>query len=285
MTRREAAYNRKVQSLIDGVGKLDDAAVGRSMALLEAARKDIAARIAVTEWQAYNLPQLKDAVGNAMQGFALQYQALLDAAGGNAWNAGIDMIDWPLHYAGIRVVAPEISRTALEIIQGYSADLVSGLSADAVKLINSELVQGILGQKTPWQVMQGIGASLDDKGVFKSLASRAEAIARTELARINSAAREARLEAVIAAHPERKWLKKWISSGKFRPRINHLALNGKIVPVKDNFPGGLPYPHAPGLPASEVVNCGCTHVLTLEGWEKLDKKWKEELYNARAIWD
>ncbi|MHC1726506.1 MAG: phage minor head protein [Syntrophobacteraceae bacterium] len=285
MTRREAAYNRKVQQLIDSVGKLDDEAVARCFALLEAARKEIAARIAVTEWQAYSLPQLKDAVSMAMQGFALQYKDLLDKAGSNAWNAGLDLIDWPLHYAGIRVAAPEISRTALEIIQGYSADLVSGLTADAIKSINIELAQGILGQKTTWQVMQGIGANLDDKSVFKNIATRAEAIARTELARINSAAREARLEAVVASDPKRAWQKKWISSGKFRPRINHLALNGKIVPVKDNFPGGLPYPHAPGLPAGEVVNCGCTHVLTLSGWEKMDKKWKEELYSARAIYD
>lgn len=285
MTKREAAFNRKLQELIEGVERLDGAAVRRTLALLEMARKEVGSRIAATEWQAHAIPQLKNGIEQAISGFAMQYRDLLNSSEGNAWNAGIDLIDWPLHYAGFRIVAPEISRTALEILQGYSADLVTGLSADGIKAINSELVQGILGQKTPFEVMKAIGRDLDDPGVFKSLSARAEAITRTELARINSAAREARIAAIVEAYPEVDWRKKWISSGKLKPRLHHLALNGKTVPVRENFPGGFPYPHAPGLPASEVVHCGCTHVLTRSDWESMPKDWESELYNARAIWD
>lgn len=257
MTRRERAYNRKLQGLIDKVGKLEDREVGKALKILEDARKNIAASVAQTEWQVYAIPQHKEAVERAIEGFRQRYLAGQKEALSNSWNAGIDMVDSPLQYVGIRIAAPEISMTALEIAQGYSADLIKGLSADVLKKVNGEITLGIMGGKQPYDVMQAVGRNLTDKGIFKSIGHRAETITRTEMARVNSSSREARIQGTVGnTEPEMKWEKKWISSSKARPRAHHAGLDGVRIGIDEDFLGYIPYPHAPGLSAEEVVNCG-----------------------------
>ena len=274
MTEEEKAYNKMLAELTAKVGKLTDTEVARVLDILGQALKDIDQMVATTEWQAYQIPQFKESVERAISAFAQQYQAGADEALKTMWLTGIEAVDVPLQTVGISVLTSEINRSALEIMQGYSADLIKNLSADAIKRINSEITLGILGEKTPWEVMQSIGRGLGDKGIMPSIAHRAETITRTEMARVHSAAREARIRAVVDStdgEPVR-WMKKWISSGKANPRPHHAALNGKMVDVDKKFPGGIPYPHAPGLPAKEVINCGCTHVLTRADWEDFSKE-------------
>lgn len=256
MTPRERAYNKKLKELTGKVNKLEDREVKKVLGILGNARVQVASAVASTEWEIYFIPQLKESVGRAVDGFRQRYLREQTEALGNMWNAGIDAVDGPLHHVGIGRLAPEISRSALEVMQGYSADLIEGLSADALKKINNEITLGIMGQKTPFEVMTAIGKNLKDKSVFVGIGNRAEAITRTEMARVHSAAREGRMGATVAANPEEEWAKKWISSGKANPRGTHAALDGVVVDADENFPGGIPYPHAPGLPASEVVNCG-----------------------------
>ena len=257
MTKRERAYAKKMQGLIDKVGKLEDREVKKVFGLLEEARKTVAASVASTEWELYYIPQHKEAVERAIEAFRQQYLAGQREALGNAWNAGIDVVDSPLQFVGIRLAAPEISRSALEILQGYSADLIKGLTSDALKKVNNEITLGIMGEKAPFEVMQAVGRSLKEKGVFKSIGHRAEAITRTEMARVHSGAREARIRNVVGnTDPDMKWEKKWLSSGKAEPRAHHAGLNGAVIEVDEKFLGYIDYPHAPGLSAAEVVNCG-----------------------------
>lgn len=258
MTKKERAYETKINELIGKVGKLEDREVAKVLGILEQARTEIAARIASTEWQAYYIPQLRDSVDRTIETFRQRYQAEQSGTLGNMWNAGIDMVDSPLQFVGFALAAPEISRTALEIAQGYSADLIGGLSKDMLQKINGHIISGIMGQKTPFEVMKEIGADPDftDKSTFSTIAHRAEAITRTEMAKVNSFAREARMEGTVTNNPDLPWKKKWISSGKARPREHHAKLNGVMIDVDQKFLGYIPYPHAPGLPAAEVVNCG-----------------------------
>jgi len=278
MTRREQAYNRKVQELIDRAGHLRQQEVKRARALLETARKEIATAVADTEWQAHRLHELTNAVEQAFEGFKQRYDSDLSAALANSFEAGIDMVDMPLAAAGIKIAAAELSLTELEIMQGYSTSLVKGLSADAVKKINSELTLGLLGRKTPFEVMTAIGRNLDDKSVMSSISARAQTITRTEMARVHSASREARIQALAEGQtdPPVEWKKKWISSSRLHPRLNHAMLDGVMVGIEEDFPGGIPYPHAPGLPAAEVINCGCTHVAAAD-WDKIAEDYGRQI--------
>ena len=285
MTSREQAYLRKVEQLLERVGHLREAEVGRVLAILEQARAQVAVAVTSTDWKAHYLPQKREAVARAIEAFSQRYRVEQDRALGNAWNAGYDMVDSPLNYADlVHSALPELSRTALEIAQGYSADLIHGLAGDALKRINSEITLGVMGDKSLAEVMQAIGHRLDSPGVFGTVANRAEAITRTEFGRVNSLARQARIHDVVRANPG-VWLKQWLHSGKPHPRPRHLVLDRKAVPLDEDFPGGIPYPHAPGLPAAEVVNCGCSHVLTRLDWDDLPQDWDPRPYQDRAIYD
>lgn len=259
MTNREKAFQKKLDGILNKVGKLQEAEVKKVLGILEATRKEIASRIAETDWEKHWLPEMKEATRRAMDGFRQRYASELKDADLNMWNAGYDIVDGPLAVAGITAAMPEIPRTTLEVLQGYSADLVTGLSEDALKKINTELTLGITGGKTPFQVMQAIGRNLEEKSVFSSIASRSETITRTEMARVHSMAAKARREQATEAGLPVRLQKKWLASGKPTGRPDHQAADGQVVDEDEPFIVGgeeIPYPHAPGLPAKEVVNCG-----------------------------
>ena len=90
-------------------------------------------------------------------------------------------------------------------------------------------------------------------------------IARTERgSAINAGRYEAWMQAADRAGlPYAAIWKEWRhSSRQMEPRLSHIAANGdRVQGLETPFNiGGIlaQYPHHPGLPASEVVNCGCT---------------------------
>jgi Phage Mu protein F like protein len=249
-------FKRKVDQLIANYGKFEDAKATEMMRILEQVRQNVASAVASTEWDMYHIPQLKEAVNRAIEGLKQRFNADQKTTLRETWDMGVNAIDSPLQYVGVNLALPSLSMAALDILQGYSADLISGLSADALKNINSAITMGVMGGQSVSNVMKTVGRNLDDPSIFKTIAGRAEAITRTEMGHVHAAARQARAEQTVEANPETAWDKQWISSGKAHPRPHHAALDGVTIPVDDLFLGYIPYPHAPGLPASEVVNCG-----------------------------
>lgn len=88
--------------------------------------------------------------------------------------------------------------------------------------------------------------------------TRALTIARTE---------------TVGALNEGRWLgatqdgvmqaKRWLSQRDARVRDSHEAAEAAgWLAMPDRFPNGLLYPHEPGAPAAEVVNCRCTLLYT-----------------------
>jgi hypothetical protein len=84
--------------------------------------------------------------------------------------------------------------------------------------------------------------------------ARATTIARTEtVGALNEAAwLKARNNGVFRA-------KQWVSQRDGRVRDSHRAAEGDgWIPIDQTYSNGLQYPHAPGSPAAEVINCRCT---------------------------
>ena len=52
--------------------------------------------------------------------------------------------------------------------------------------------------------------------------------------------------------------KQWFHSGHENAREDHLAADGEVVPIEDQFSTGLMYPGDPAGDAEDVINCGCT---------------------------
>lgn len=85
-------------------------------------------------------------------------------------------------------------------------------------------------------------------------ATRARTIARTESV---GALNEGAWEAAQTAGAMRS--KRWLSQADGRVRDSHVdAANEGWVAIDAVFPNGLRYPHEPGAPAAEVIQCRCT---------------------------
>jgi len=237
-------------------------AVARVRELLERTRADVSARVIGTEWDEWRAAKLRGEIERSLRGFAEGFSGTMAGELERAWAAGGSMVDATLSAQGFSGVGPVLDRTMLGVLQGYSAQLIKGLASDAVARIDRILQQGVSGVKTPYDAIREIGRNLDEKGFFRSIFGRAEAIARTEMARVHAAARQARMAGVVERNPHRRFWKRWLHSGFGKPpRVNHMASHGETVAYGDWFSNGIPYPHAPGLPAREVVRCRCTHVL------------------------
>lgn len=271
---RQAAYDAKLADLTGKAQDYVESQVTGVLDLLRAAQKDVLSAVAGTDWDTYHNAERKKAIEEAIKTFEAKAKDFVSESQRELIDAGIDIIDEPMAAAGVDVKTklPAFPPENLNIMVEYSADLITNVSDDAITKINGVISRAITGGLTLQEAIDQIGRNLDSPGVFRSIANRAEFIARTEMARVNNAARQARANQLSGMFPELNPQKKWIHSGKPKKtrRRNHYKVDGEIVPVDEKFSNGIDYPHAPGLPAKEVVNCGCTHVLVMD-WDAAGK--------------
>lgn len=88
---------------------------------------------------------------------------------------------------------------------------------------------------------------------------RGETIARTEmLTALAESQREAYEQAIASGAVNRQDIRKiWRATRDNRTRDSHRHVDSESVGMDERFSNGLLYPHEPGAPASEVVNCRC----------------------------
>lgn len=88
---------------------------------------------------------------------------------------------------------------------------------------------------------------------------RGETIARTEmLTALAEGQKEAYEQAIASGAVNRQDVRKvWRATRDSRTRDSHRHVDSESVGMDERFSNGLLYPHEPGAPASEVVNCRC----------------------------
>lgn len=89
---------------------------------------------------------------------------------------------------------------------------------------------------------------------------RGETIARTEmLTALAESQKEAYEQAIASGAVNRQDIRKiWRATRDNRTRDTHRHVDSESVGMDERFSNGLLYPHEPGAPASEVVNCRCS---------------------------
>ncbi|MDA8137991.1 MAG: phage minor head protein [Desulfobacteraceae bacterium] len=213
-----------------------------------------------------NLSSIERYVGAFESRAGREMNTLLDAA----WNGGADLVPAAMRAGGLFAAFGHIPGPLLATLKEFAFHKIAGLSTDAFTKIRGELSLGILGQKTPHQVIQSIAGSLESPGVFKSLEARAETIAKVEMGRAYSSATVESLNQAVQSVPQMQ--KEWWHAGHPKtPRINHVRLNGQRQPVDKPFHyGGLiiEYPRAPSSPPQETINCGCEVVPWHPDWKQ-----------------
>lgn len=105
--------------------------------------------------------------------------------------------------------------------------------------------------------LEGIPTSQGGRGLVRTVAGRAEVIARTEIAMARTAGRAASMEA--AGTPFKRWSA--FTDGKSGDR-HHERMDGKTVPFGELFklPSGvrMRWPSDARAPIGETINCRCT---------------------------
>ena len=147
-------------------------------------------------------------------------------------------------FAAAEVVG--VSAEAALAAREMTMDLVKGVTAEARKRMAFEIRQMVVQQQDLMTTIKNIGRNLTEPSVFKSIADRAETIARTETARAFSLADEA-FAARMAAEKAPIFMV-WYTAEDERTCEACMALHGQKWRVDDKS-----RPHQPLHP-----NCRCT---------------------------
>lgn len=268
-----AAYRAFIEDLLEQVAQRDEELLRRVIELLHDARMRIAAQLITAEgWQFHHLTQLQYIVELNLRRFQAELLRTLTTAEEIAYREGGLWIEEPLVRMGYRVPFADLSPYQLMIAQDYILHpLIKGLVDDAIDRINVALSLGILGEKSPFEIMQEITRILGEEGLeaLGGIAVRAEKIARTELARIANMATFARQKEAAKVIPG--LMKEWISVlWPGRTRAHHWAAHGQRVLVEEPFivmGEQMMYPHDPAGSAANVVECMCRSALYHPSWE------------------
>lgn len=221
-----------------------------------------------TDYQAWNLPQLQNAIATAMDDIARLTQQTISSGANEAWQQGIDLIDKPVAAGGLEIAAvlPAIDTRQLIAMRSFMTDKMKDISMTIANKVNSELGLVAIGAKGQHDAITDIAT------ILKSGRSRAITVVRTELGGAFSVATQARMTQASEYLPGLK--KQWRRSGKIHSRIHHDAADGQIVDQDKPFSlfaktgtVQLMFPRDPAAPVGERVNCGCESLPYMDDWE------------------
>lgn len=269
----------KVNSTIKKILKEKDAGILNGTAAMTSILGDLQkqvqaelGRAALGSWDAYQLRRMLDAIERQFGDYSSITKKEMSKNLDTAWELGEAMVEAPLKTAGEIWMGFNVSKSSIEVLalKNFGENITQKMFGDAYLKIRGEITLGVLGGKTPAEVATAIGKDLKGKSIFSSIAARAEAITKTEMGRVFSAATQARLEEAAQYIPDLK--KKWIHAGHPKvARISHkLVAAQDPIPWDEKFLVGstlMKHPRDSSAPISEVINCGCDCVPWHESWQ------------------
>jgi hypothetical protein len=254
------------------------------LAEIETSRAQVRAILANAEgFDAVRGRQLEANLRDVMERFIERYSVRLFGPQEAAFAAGQALAAEPLVTAGVTFAVPQVNRRALEVARTFQASLISQETEAAVRRISTELRLAVLRGDALTETLPRVAGALTTAGPFATLATRAEAITRTELGRIQSIATQAGLEEAKTLVPELQ--KQWQHSGNVGPwrRQGHVDAHDQVrnvdAPFRVREEAGKPfetlmYPRDPAASPSQTVQCGCLSTPYLP-------EWKESIEAAR----
>ena len=263
----ESDFNSRRDRLIREIDRAGEIAVADMLRRLEELRQEL--RDHVAGYDLNNIGQMRQAQAQAeadIGRFQIDATRELQADLAEGWVRGQEAVTSPLKTM-FSVSGGGISNETLTIAQNFSADLIQGISSEIRTKINSILRQTVLGGFTMREALAEIGSTID-RGAFKSVAARAEAIVRTEVLRIHSQATQLQMENQNKSLPEGyELLKGWLATHDARVRPAHLAAEFRYQdnPIAVDEPfivdgEELMYPRDETGSPENTINCRCVSV-------------------------
>ncbi len=216
-------------------------------------------KAALGSWDSYHLKKMLNSLETQISSFDSQAKAEMGGLLKTSADYGVMMVDGPLAMAGISMGGFSIGTSVLDTLKDFAFHKIEGLGSDLWQKLKGELTLGVLGGKTPQEVAAAIGKALGkDRGIFTSVAARAEAITKTEMGRVFSQATQLRMDQ--AGEQVEGFGKQWKHAGNPKEaRPSHEAAHNQHVAYNKPFiVGGIPmmFPRDPAAPIEEVINCG-----------------------------
>ncbi len=262
-------YERELRLQAQRMAKIQAKAIRDILVELTRAREHVTAALKTAK--AGSLSQLtkqKHEIEAAIVRFEARAAAIGNGALGDAWKAGIDLLQSPVSKLGFEL-GPilKINDRALLSMQKFMTERIKDISITAIAKINTQLAQVLIGTKPLPTAITEIQNILG--GVTRR---RAMSLAYTEVGRAYSAANYSSMLAAKAIGV--RLGKGWLQSGKLHPRMSHVAADGQVQRVEDPFvivdprtgvEAELRYPRDELAPMGEVINCGCLMVPLVDG--------------------
>ncbi|WP_447978088.1 hypothetical protein [Candidatus Nitrospira bockiana] len=271
MSERDDA--RKIQELQRKLRRGEvDKGVRRMLALLEAARREVVAEIADTDWDRFYLPRMTAAIDRHLDQWRDLALRDLTSAQATFWELGAAATNATMAVMGVGARFPELPTSLLQTLTAKTSQRIGGLTQSAKDRIDRTIATGLLSGRPRHEVIEQIGRHLTfgagsgkPQGLFGSIGARATFIYQQEVGMAYATAQELRRQQAAKYAPELK--KVWKHDGHpIKPRPDHVAMHGQVRDQDEAFLNPitgeeLDYPRDPNADISETAGCTCDVVL------------------------
>lgn len=265
----ETPYERELRLQAQRMAKIQAKTIREILIELVRAREQVILALkTVKPGSLLQLTKQKSEIEAAIVRFEARAVAIGNGALGDAWKAGIDLLQRPASVLGFELgPVLKINDRALLSMRTFMTGRIKDIALQAIGKINTQLAQVLIGTQPLSQAVTQIQNILG--GVTRR---RAMSVAYTEVGRAYSAASYSSMQAAKAAGV--RLGKGWMESGKVHPRKSHSAIDGQVQRVEDPFviidlrtevQAELRYPRDELAPIGEVINCGCMMVPLVHG--------------------
>lgn len=278
-SQRRKLLARKVNQAMKDLRRLDKSSVKNILGTLRRTRIDISETLkGVERFEMPYLRAIRDEIDTHITGFQERMTGTVNSSQQISFDSGANLSDDILKTAEISFGTPMLSEDLIIAAQSSSADLILDMADEMKRDVNRSLRRSILAGDNTFQAARGIDKII---GVNKrkGYMNRSDVIARTEIGRTFSIARQAKDEDIAKQVPEMR--KQWINAQDTRVRnkdmgggrgfVSHRNVHGQIRKVDEPFDlgGGVKamYPRDISLPPEHSVNCRCQSIPYMEGWE------------------
>lgn len=218
-----------------------------------------------SEWERTRLQALQAEIAQALGVWRANAESIASGATERAWIAGAELITQPMAAAGMSF-APRVPLGALSALQHGVTSKITGITTRAIDRINAQIAQVLIGTQPAAEAITAVQRLLGG-----AVRRRARGIVYDELGRAYSRASQDAMSQATTLLPGLK--KRWLHSGKRKPRPDHAAAHGQLVPVNDPFViagESLMYPRDPQASPANTINCGCLSIPVTDGstWTK-----------------
>ncbi len=268
----------KVNETLKNLSKLDKSTVKGVLGDLRRARDDISLILkTATRFDMPSLRGLRDDINERIGLFERSLRDEILKSQDISYRSGAELSDGILRTAGVQFGTPMISDELLATTKELTTDLIRGFTDEMRADVGKSIRRSMLIGESPFDAARKIDKIIGTKG--HGYMNRADVIARTEIGRAFSTARQAKDEIISERVAELK--KRWRTAQDelVRPsprypwqtgRWNHREAHNQIRKVDEAFIVSgeeLMYPRDPAGSPENVINCRCTSVPYMEGWE------------------